>query len=159
MRPQTAAPIGVAGTGLDSLAFWVKGLHRQTMPAVIFDECDEACNNCEFPKPCIHIQCFQLSPSIFLFPYVRKVFDLPKFTDLTTLHHIASCRTPFPSPPSLPSSPYHSLLIPPGSSLHLFIVKATVFSLPLCLQVVELGIQKFCRCKIYWLTVRPVFKI
>ena len=56
MRPQTAAPIGVAGTGLDSLAFWVKGLHRQTSPdmsAVIF-ECDEACN-CEFPKPCIHI--------------------------------------------------------------------------------------------------------
>ena len=28
-----------------------------------------------------HLQCFQLSPSIFLFPYVRKVFDLPKFTD------------------------------------------------------------------------------
>ena len=28
-----------------------------------------------------HVQCFQLSPSIFLFPYVRKVFDLPKFTD------------------------------------------------------------------------------
>ena len=27
------------------------------------------------------LQCFQLSPSIFLFPYVRKVFDLPKFTD------------------------------------------------------------------------------
>ena len=29
----------------------------------------------------LHVQCFQLSPSIFLFPYVRKVFDLPKFTD------------------------------------------------------------------------------
>ena len=28
-----------------------------------------------------HVQCFQLSPSIFLFPYARQVFDLPKFTD------------------------------------------------------------------------------
>ena len=31
--------------------------------------------------PSRRLQCFQLSPSIFLFPYVRKVFDLPKFTD------------------------------------------------------------------------------
>ena len=35
--------------------------------------------NINFTSCCI--QCFQLSPSIFLFPYVRKVFDLPKFTD------------------------------------------------------------------------------
>ena len=37
-----------------------------------------ACENFANPD---HLQCFQLSPSIFLFPYVRKVFDLPKFTD------------------------------------------------------------------------------